>query len=601
LRDHACFPCFQTFWNYLSISMKKHIFCAIFLGVFPLASYDAGLAATYVAGHEVAREDVLRSIPVEYIDAARTGLHIAYQHTSHGTHVTRGMLGLAGYKPGDDLLFGVKFTSMGRPTASSGTEGDGLLDFHDFAINTWPYNRNVPDASDLSVHETAFVELTANYLDDPANRDINVVMWSWCNIAGRDVAGNYLPGMQSLIDRYGPNGSKLLSGERAVPVTFIFMTGHPNQNNNEGDGKPGDQAEIITEYCRTHGYFCLDYYSIDTHDLEGNSWPDAGDDGNSSTGGDFYRNWQDEHLLGTDWFENRRPMDGRVVYGAHNSQHITANRKAYAMWWILARIAGWDPDADPDAIDGASETAEPVLEPGEDDRGDRPDEGESVESNPPGDEDSLLREPPEETDESGNRDPAGDISSSDTDDASVADPGAEAGEEPPLTDDGGNDSLLPLQDDDAEAGEPPAPGPDDETDGRTGIEAGDDDDDGAPFVDDPETEVSGNENGGEAESDDQTGSVPLIPASPVADPPVDEGDPATVADPDIPAADEIVVTPFPENPNPDPDSGFSRDPNSDSDPDPEADGALAGSSRQPVPTGILELTTHLYALPAVRR
>ena len=25
-----------------------------------------------------------------------------------------------------------------------------------------------------------------------------------------------------------------------------------------------------------------------------------------------------------------------------NSQHITANRKAYAMWWILARIAGWN-------------------------------------------------------------------------------------------------------------------------------------------------------------------------------------------------------------------------------------------------------------------
>ncbi len=30
------------------------------------------------------------------------------------------------------------------------------------------------------------------------------------------------------------------------------------------------------------------------------------------------------------------------MFGAHNSQHITANRKAYAMWWILARIAGWD-------------------------------------------------------------------------------------------------------------------------------------------------------------------------------------------------------------------------------------------------------------------
>ena len=35
---------------------------------------------------------------------------------------------------------------------------------------------------------------------------------------------------------------------------------------------------------------------------------------------------------------------GRVDYGEHNTQHITANRKAYAFWWILARIAGWAGD-----------------------------------------------------------------------------------------------------------------------------------------------------------------------------------------------------------------------------------------------------------------
>jgi hypothetical protein len=64
-------------------------------------------------------------------------------------------------------------------------------------------------------------------------------------------------------------------------------------------------------------FYCLDYYGIDTHGMEGNFWEDAGDDGNSSTG-------------------------GSVTFGAHNTQHITANRKAYAMWYILARIAGWD-------------------------------------------------------------------------------------------------------------------------------------------------------------------------------------------------------------------------------------------------------------------
>ncbi|PID91163.1 MAG: hypothetical protein CSA96_09735, partial [Bacteroidetes bacterium] len=51
----------------------------------PLCLLALGLLAQgYVAGHSEAREEVLRSIPTRYIDAAREGLVIAYQHTSHG-------------------------------------------------------------------------------------------------------------------------------------------------------------------------------------------------------------------------------------------------------------------------------------------------------------------------------------------------------------------------------------------------------------------------------------------------------------------------------------------------------------------------------------
>lgn len=50
----------------------------------------------------------------------------------------------------------------------------------------------------------------------------------------------------------------------------------------------------------------------------------------------IYNDMQNTHL---GWFENKKPNDN-VTYGEHNTQHITANRKAYAMWWILARITG---------------------------------------------------------------------------------------------------------------------------------------------------------------------------------------------------------------------------------------------------------------------
>ncbi len=288
----------------------------------------------FVAGHEVATEQVLRSIPVEYINTARNTFHVAYQHTSHGTHVSYGMFGLQDYKAGDDILFGIK-------KGGTGTPDDQLLNYYDYAFSKYAVGGQ--DASDLSRNEVAFVGATRSFLDDPDNAAVNVVMWAWCNIAGHDVAGNYLPGIDSLKNEYGVGGSKIGSGKRTNPVHFILMTGHANTGNNVGEGKPKDQADLITAYCNENSAFCLDYHSIDTHDMDGNYWEDAGDNGNSNEyGGNFYQNFQDTHAESNGWYNNLSAPDGSVKTGSHNTQHISANRKAYAMWWILARLSGWN-------------------------------------------------------------------------------------------------------------------------------------------------------------------------------------------------------------------------------------------------------------------
>ena len=285
-----------------------------------------------IATYSVASESALRQIPVQYINAARNNLHIAYQHTSHGTHVSYGLFGLQDYKQGDDVLFGI---TNNNPTADK-------LDFRDYAMQD--YAAGGETAVDLSVDETGFIQATRNYINDPDNAGINVVMWSWCSISGHNVTGNYLPGMQTLINEYGQGGTKIGigAGQRVNPVTFIFMTGHA-EIDNIGNLRPKNQADTIIGYCNANGYFCLDYYGIDSHDMNERYWEDSGDNGNSDIyGGNFYLDYQNSHQVGVHYYENKSSPGGSITFGAHNTQHITANRKAYAMWWILARIAGWD-------------------------------------------------------------------------------------------------------------------------------------------------------------------------------------------------------------------------------------------------------------------
>jgi hypothetical protein len=285
----------------------------------------------FVADYTVAKESALRAIPQTYIDTARTTLHIAYNHTSHGTHVSYGAYGLPGFKSGDAARFAI--------TRNAATPDPTRLDFHDDEIGG-AYS----DLSQADANWATWRDQVRAYLDNPAHAAINVMMWSWCDIAGHSVP-DYLSSMQTLINEYGPGGSKIGTGTgdtRTTPVTFIFMTGHANVNSNTGAGHPREQARLITDYCTAHGYYCIDYYSIDTHAMDDHYYEDTGDDGNSAAyGGNFYVDWQGAHSLGADWYRNRNSPGGSETYGEHNTQHITANRKAFAFWWVLARIAGY--------------------------------------------------------------------------------------------------------------------------------------------------------------------------------------------------------------------------------------------------------------------
>ncbi len=278
---------------------------------------------SYIADHTVAKESVLRSIPVEAINRARTNLHIMYCGTSHSSQTTDGMDALQDYKPGDNTLFAVTFN--GNPV-------NGSLDIHyrpTGSVNVYSASDLSHDSTDSNGHTSYFLR-TVEYLDHPDYQDVNVVMWSWCSIDGHDVE-IYLDNFSELIEMYKAGGSKGRTSDN--PVTFVFMTGYASGS--KGDTpeppyirSPYQNHKRIFDFCTANQYFCLDYWSQDTHHYETDEYYPLAQ-GNEPT---HLLEWMDDHP--GEWYE---------CNPAHASDYdLLGNRRAYAAWWLWARIAGWD-------------------------------------------------------------------------------------------------------------------------------------------------------------------------------------------------------------------------------------------------------------------
>lgn len=243
----------------------------------------------------------LSSIPVSWVSEAKAKLHIAFSHSSHGSQITDGMTGLI-------VFSGSAFNW------NNGGSG-GALDLHDYAI---PGDLGAPD-------RTSWASGTRTYLT--SNPDVNVIMWSWCgqvSTATEADINNYLS-LMSLLENDFKN------------VKFVYMTGHL-----DGTGLTGNlhiRNEQIRNYCKSNNKILFDFADIETYNPDdvyfGSKKPndacDYDSDGNGSTDSNWATEWQNSHTIGVDWYN---------CTAAH-SQPLNANRKAYAAWWLWARLAGW--------------------------------------------------------------------------------------------------------------------------------------------------------------------------------------------------------------------------------------------------------------------
>ena len=274
----------------------------------------------------------LSRIPKSALDNARSTLHIAYGHTSHGSQITTGMTGLESFT----------HAPYGSSTYlwSDGIVA-GQLDLDDYFV----------DGDLANPDRTTWAQRTREYLNNPANSDVNVVMWSWCGQADTTEANinTYLTLMNQL--------------ESDFPtVKFVYMTGHLNGGGEEGN--LNQRNEQIRDYVKAHNKILFDFADIESYDPDGNYYGDkfatdgcnydynndgdttqSDDDPALPTNGDhnWAIDWQNSHTQGTDWYS----------CSAAHTQPLNANQKAYAAWWLWARLGGWDgtpvtetPDAD---------------------------------------------------------------------------------------------------------------------------------------------------------------------------------------------------------------------------------------------------------------
>jgi len=244
----------------------------------------------------------LTQIPPAWIDSVQAYIKLHYAHTSHGSQLTTGLTRIEAADPAYSVAIGARYlpTETGAFCIFDGQEHDTYI---------------TPD----EYWETAAgMNYTRNVLDN--NPTVNVSMWSWCTqltYYSEAQVQAYLDSITVLETEY-------------PSVTFVYMTCNAQATGSSGYNRYL-RNEQIRQYCTTNDKVLFDFADLDswwfnpttevwehsTYDYEGNTVPVEHPQFNGSEAG--------------------------------HTTYESCEQKGRAVWWMIARLAGWE--LDPSGID----------------------------------------------------------------------------------------------------------------------------------------------------------------------------------------------------------------------------------------------------------
>jgi len=289
------------------------IYCAAMLGIAGICSAEPLL---------IDHQDMdITSLTPAQVDRVKSVLHIVYGHTSHGSQLEDGMTSLVGFANNGGRGLNLSSNAFAWNNGGSG----GALDMHDRGMG-----------GDVGYYPQ-WVNNTSNYLNNAANSNVNVVIWSWCG----QMPGKYSAG--TLTNEYLAPMAQL---EADYPdVVFVYMTGHVDIWD-DADQKAA--CEVIRDWCSVSNRVLYDFSDIEHYDPDGANFEFVSDAcgiydaaGGTQTG-NWATEWQSAHTEDVDWYD----------CGSAHSEPLNANQKAYGAWALWCQLAA---DMDRDTLADAWE------------------------------------------------------------------------------------------------------------------------------------------------------------------------------------------------------------------------------------------------------